>query len=102
MLVIPTRHAPTVLDLTEPETVSLARLVQSVARAVHDAFDPVGLNIFQNNGIASGQRVPHYHVHVVPRYLGDRPQLLLGTDAVRIAFEERVRIADRIAKHLRR
>jgi histidine triad (HIT) family protein len=100
VLVIPNRHAPSILDLTEREAESLARLVRRVAHAVHDAFDPVGLNVFQNNGIASGQRVPHYHVHVVPRYPGDRPEILLGKDAVLITFEERVRMAEQIAGHL--
>ena len=101
VLVVPTRHAPTVLDLSEREAESLARLVRRVAHAIHDAFNPVGLNIFQNNGIVSGQGIPHYHVHVVPRYPGDRPELLLGKDAVLIAFEERIRMAERIARHLR-
>ncbi len=26
-----------------------------------------GLTIYQNNGVASGQEIPHFHVHVVPR-----------------------------------
>ena len=41
-LVVPTRHAPSVLDLTETEAEALARLVRRVARGVHDAFDVVG------------------------------------------------------------
>ena len=55
VLVMPSRHAPTVLDLTEGEAESLARLIRRVAIAVHDALGPVGLNIYQNNGVASGQ-----------------------------------------------
>ena len=100
VLVIPNRHAPTVLDLTEAEAEALGRLVRRIARAVHDGFGPVGLNIFQNNGIASGQRIPHYHVHVMPRYPGDRPDHIFGRDAVLISFEERTRIAQKIAEHL--
>ena len=97
VLVMPTRHAPTVLDLTEHEAQSLARLVRRIAHAVHDALAPVGLNIYQNNGVASGQTVPHYHVHVVPRYPGDRPELLLGKNATLIPFEERAELAHRIS-----
>ena len=100
VLVVPTRHAPTILDLTEPEAESLARLVRRVAHAIHDAFEPVGLNIYQNNGIASGQTIPHYHVHVVPRYPGERPDQLFSGGGTLIKFEERVRIAERIAEHL--
>ena len=97
VLVMPTRHAPTVLDLAEDEALSLARLVRRIAHAVHDALAPVGLNIYQNNGVASGQTVPHYHVHVVPRYPGDRPELLLGKNATLIPFEERAELAHRIS-----
>ena len=100
VLVVTTRHASTILDLNESEAQATASSVQRVARAVYEAFDPAGLNIFQNNGIASGQSIPHYHVHIVPRYPGDKPELLLGKDAVLIEFDERVRIADRIAEPL--
>ena len=97
LLVMPTRHASTILDLTEDEALSLARLVRRIARAVHDALAPAGLNIYQNNGVASGQTIPHYHVHVVPRYPGDRPGLLLGKDARLLPFEERAELARRVA-----
>ena len=30
-----------------------------------------GLNIVVNSGAAAGQDVPHYHVHLIPRYRGD-------------------------------
>ena len=100
LLVIPTRHAPTVLDLDEDEAVALSKLVRRVAHAVHDALSPVGLNIYQNNGVASGQTIPHYHVHVVPRYPGDRPELLLAENARFIPYEERAELARRIAARL--
>ena len=100
LLLVPTRHASTILDLTEGEAESMARLVRRVAHAVYRAFDPIGLNIFQNNGVASGQTIPHYHVHVVPRYPGDNPEILLGKNAVFIPFEERMRVAREITQHL--
>ena len=43
VLVIPTRHAPTILELTEPEVDALWRLVRRVAHAVHDALVPAGM-----------------------------------------------------------
>ena len=102
LLVMTTRHAPTVLDLVEDEALALARLVRRVAHAVHGALSPVGLNIYQNNGVASGQTIPHYHVHVVPRYMGDRPELLLAENAKFIPYEERVKLSRRIAARLPR
>jgi histidine triad (HIT) family protein len=69
-LVIPRRHAPTLLDLSEQENVAIAQLVRDVARALLIAYDPDGLTIYQNNGVASMQEIPHLHVHVVPRRSG--------------------------------
>ena len=102
LLVMTTRHAPTVLDLDEDEALALSRLVRRVAHAVHDALSPVGLNIYQNNGVASGQTIPHYHVHVVPRYTGDRPELLLAENARLIPYDQRVDLARLIAARLPR
>ena len=101
-LVVPTRHAPSLLDLTDPEAEALARLVRRVARGIHDAFDVVGLNVFQNNGGASGQTIPHYHVHVMPRYQGEKPDELFGRRAVLVPFAERVRLAGLIADNMPR
>ncbi len=67
-LVVPNRHVPTILELTEPELGALSLATHKVARALHTAFKPDGMTLFQNNGVVSGQTVPHYHVHVVPRY----------------------------------
>ena len=100
VLVMTARHAPTVLDLVEDEALALARLVRRIAHAVHDALSPIGLNIYQNNGVASGQTIPHYHVHVVPRYPGDRPELLLAQNAKLITYEGRADLARRIADSL--
>jgi hypothetical protein len=32
---------------------------------------PDGYNVGFNSGVAAGQTVPHVHIHVIPRYLGD-------------------------------
>ena len=29
------------------------------------------VNIVQNNGVAAGQTVFHFHIHLIPRYEGD-------------------------------
>jgi diadenosine tetraphosphate (Ap4A) HIT family hydrolase len=68
--VIPRRHAPTLLELTEDEGSALMRAIQRLAQALIAAFDPDGLTIYQNNGVASLQAIPHSHFHVVPRQYG--------------------------------
>jgi diadenosine tetraphosphate (Ap4A) HIT family hydrolase len=36
-------------------------------------YSPDGFNVGFNNGLAAGQTVPHFHIHVIPRYTGDVP-----------------------------
>ena len=66
-LVVPVRHAPTLLDLTVEEEAAVMAAARRVSRALIAAFDPDGVLLYQNNGVGSGQEVPHFHLHVVPR-----------------------------------
>ena len=65
--VIPRRHAPTLFDLTDEETVAIIHAVHWTADAIVRAYDPDGLNLIQKNGVIAGQSAPHFHMHVVPR-----------------------------------
>ncbi len=101
VLVIPKRHAPTVLDLPGAEFGTVMWHVHRVANAIAKAFDPAGMNIFQNNGVTAGQTVPHYHVHIVPSYPGDLPgRIFKSEDFERQSKEELDIVAARIAQHL--
>ena len=66
-LVIPRRHAPTLLDLTDEEATAVMAATRRLAAALVAAYAPDGITVYQNNGVASLQEVPHFHMHVVPR-----------------------------------
>ena len=67
VIVVSRRHAPTILDLSAEESAEAIRAAQRVARAIVGAFDIDGMLVYQNNGVASGQEVPHFHLHVCPQ-----------------------------------
>lgn len=67
-LVISRRHAPTLLDLTEEEAAAVFAAVRRLAAALVAAYAPDGVTLYQNNGVASLQEVPHFHMHVAPRH----------------------------------
>lgn len=68
--VITRRHIGTLLDLTDNEASAIVIAAKRVAKALVDTYQPLGVLTFQNNGVYSGQEVPHYHFHVVPRQKG--------------------------------
>jgi len=68
--VITRRHVATLLDLSDEECSAIIGSAKRVARALVDAYQPLGILTFQNNGVYSGQETPHYHYHVVPRQPG--------------------------------
>jgi diadenosine tetraphosphate (Ap4A) HIT family hydrolase len=69
-MVVPMRHAPTLLDLTPEEDAAVMSAARRVAQVMVTAFDPDGILLYQNNGVGSAQEVPHFHLHVVPRRQG--------------------------------
>jgi diadenosine tetraphosphate (Ap4A) HIT family hydrolase/limonene-1,2-epoxide hydrolase len=73
MLVVPTRHRESILDISNRELAAVYYLAKAVADAATRAFPAVGMNVFQNSGAKAGQTEPHFHVHVVPRYPGSDP-----------------------------
>ena len=71
VLVVPKRHFEQIYDLDEETASALANTVCKVARAVRRVYAPDGLSIWQSNGPAAFQEVPHVHWHVLPRYNDD-------------------------------
>ena len=87
-LVVTRRHIGTLLDLSDDECRAVLLAAKRVAHALQGAFEPLGILALQNNGVYSGQSVPHYHFHVVPRQPGSDwgigpPQLAKFEDAGR-------------------
>jgi diadenosine tetraphosphate (Ap4A) HIT family hydrolase len=68
--VITRRHVATLLDLSDQECAVVIASAKRVAEALVKAYRPLGILTFQNNGVFSGQEVPHFHFHVVPRQKG--------------------------------
>lgn len=69
-LVLPRRHAPTLTDLSAREGAAVFDAAQRLMETMTRLMDPDGVLLYQNNGVGSGQEVPHFHLHVVPRNPG--------------------------------
>ena len=99
VLVIPKRHAPTLIDLEPQEARQVIEHARDISVALVETLAAEGINAFQNNGVAAGQSVPHYHMHVVPRRPGDGNKFApeharaISPEADRLAMAQRIRRA---------
>jgi diadenosine tetraphosphate (Ap4A) HIT family hydrolase len=70
-LVVPKWHVASLFDLPDDEQAALWRLVALVRSKLVAELAADGFTIGVNDGPAAGQTVPHAHVHVIPRQVGD-------------------------------
>lgn len=64
LLVIPTAHRETILDLTDDEGSALIADVRNAAQAIDKAYRRPGISIWQSNGELASQSIRHVHFHV--------------------------------------
>jgi diadenosine tetraphosphate (Ap4A) HIT family hydrolase len=71
LLVVPTAHYENIFDIPEDLLSETMRMARKTAIAAKSALDNVtGVTILQNNGDSAGQRIFHFHIHVIPRTNG--------------------------------
>ena len=95
-LVVTRRHYENIFVVPEEELAYLFKIVKRVALAVSKSEKAEGMSIIQNNGSAAHQVVFHFHVHVIPRFVGRVSQM------PRVAAEqtELDKVAARIRKYI--
>jgi diadenosine tetraphosphate (Ap4A) HIT family hydrolase len=70
-IIVPRRHAASWNDLTADEKNEIITGIDAVRALIDERRRPEGYNVGFNDGVAAGQTVMHFHVHVIPRYDGD-------------------------------
>lgn len=70
-LVIPKRHISSIQELSADEIKSLFETVKLVVQKLKKIYSAEGTNVAFNEGICAGQRVPHLHIHILPRKPND-------------------------------
>ena len=70
-LIVPRRHVAELFDATKEEKLAIFDLIDEMKSIIDKRHNPDGYNIGVNIGKAAGQSVPHIHIHMIPRYLGD-------------------------------
>lgn len=95
VLVVPTRHYPTLLESHREERHALIDTVSWAAAAVDAAYERPGIAVWQNNGTAAHQAIPHLHFHVAGTLPGGGTSF---EDVPELSVDETDLIAQRILK----
>lgn len=71
VLVVPKEHYAMVQDMPHDLTAHLFEVALHLLPAVQKAAGATDINVVVNSGVAAGQDVMHYHIHLIPRRAGD-------------------------------
>lgn len=72
LMIAPYRHIPSIINLSDEEALEIHQLTRLSLEILTDTMGPDGFNIGANIGKAAGAGIDeHYHLHIVPRWIGD-------------------------------
>lgn len=79
-LVVPKKHYEHFLECDSETMKHVMEVAHMLSKKIYTTLHPKGMNILSNINEVAGQSVPHFHVHLIPRYDEN--------DACKIIFEE--------------
>ena len=96
MLVLTKQHIENIYMLPASLGAHLMEIVIKLSQAVKNRLAPDGLNLIQANEPAAWQTIPHFHLHIVPRYKDDSVILRFGHGRDPAEREGLSQLADRV------
>jgi histidine triad (HIT) family protein len=97
-LIIPRLHYENIFDIPQELIMHIQGVTKRVALAVKKATQADGISVMQQNGKSAGQEIFHLHVHVIPRFEGQKlPKFSETSEASR---EKLSQTAAKIRRHL--
>lgn len=71
-LILPKEHYANLYEISDEMASHVIKTAKKMAKKMQEELGSEGLNVLQNNGELAGQTVFHYHMHLIPRYQGDK------------------------------
>ena len=87
-------HYQDFYEIPEEVAANALKLAKKLMVKMTENLKCDGFNIFQNNKEAGEQTVPHYHMHLVPRYNGDIK--LFGYTPKEVTKEDQIKTMEEI------
>lgn len=75
VIILPKKHSANLFELEDATAAKALMVARKVATTMRAELNCDGINLLQNNGEAAGQTVHHFHIHLIPRFLGDQVKL---------------------------
>ena len=97
-LILPKEHYGNVWQLGEAEAAKVMGIAAKVSEAQKKALGCDGINLLQNNGIAAGQSVFHFHMHLIPRY--DEDGVMIPWETLSYEEGEAAKVCETIKEFL--
>lgn len=93
-LILPKEHYDNLWELGEEEAAKVLAIAAKVSAAQKKALGCDGVNLLQNNGVAAGQTVFHFHMHLIPRY--DNDNVLIPWNTLSYEDGEAAKVCEQI------
>lgn len=71
-LIISKEHIKNIFEMPAYKGGRMFELAVKLTPIIKNQLNCDGINILQNNGVAAGQSVHHFHIHIIPRYKDDK------------------------------
>ena len=75
-LVIPKKCVKNMLEIDEETLLKTTKVVHMLCKKLKEKLNCDGFNIVNNCNEVAGQTVPHFHIHIIPRYNDDNSKLV--------------------------
>ena len=72
-LIIPKKHYENLFEMPDELASKAVLTAKKVAGALKTGLDCDGIQLVQNNGLAAGQTVFHFHMHLIPAWTKEGP-----------------------------
>jgi len=93
-LIVPKQHIENIYSLDDETGSEIMREAIKIAKAVKTSLNCDGINLVQSNESSAGQEVPHFHLHIKPRWKND--EIKLSWDFTTVPEHKRLDTAEMI------
>lgn len=91
VVVVPRRHSRNLWEVPDEDLERVTATARRVARRMRERLSCDGINLLNSCEPAAWQTIPHFHLHVIPRY--DDDPLQLPVDPERAEEEDLAAVA---------